>query len=151
MPLGMEVGLGPADFLLDVDPAPPRQKKGQSTPKFSAHVYCGQKAVCIKMPLGMEVGLSPGHIVLDGDLATPTPPEKGGTAPSQFSAHIYCGQTAGRIKMPHSTDASLGPGDVVLDGDPPQRGGHSPCPNFRPMSIVAQRIMMYAAYNSSAV
>jgi len=29
MPLGMEVGLSPADFVLDGDPAP----------KFSAHVY----------------------------------------------------------------------------------------------------------------
>jgi len=31
MPLGMQVDLGPGDFLLNVDPAPP--------PKFSAHVY----------------------------------------------------------------------------------------------------------------
>ena len=138
MPLGMEVGLGPADFLLDVDPAPPRQKKGQSTPKFSAHVYCGQKAVCIKMPLGMEVGLSPGHIVLDGDLATPTPPEKGGTAPSQFSAHIYCGQTAVCIRIPLGVEVGLSPGDIVLDGDPapPPLKGHSS--NFRPMSVEAK-------------
>ena len=26
MPLGMEVGLDPGDFVLDGDPAPPRQK-----------------------------------------------------------------------------------------------------------------------------
>jgi len=26
MPLGVEVGLGPGDFVLDVDPAPPPQK-----------------------------------------------------------------------------------------------------------------------------
>jgi len=31
MPLGMEVGLSPGDFVLDADPAPP--------PKFLAHVY----------------------------------------------------------------------------------------------------------------
>jgi len=59
MPLGMEVGRGPGDFVLDGDPAPP--------PQFSAHVYCGQTAGGIKMALGMEVGLGPGHIVLDGD------------------------------------------------------------------------------------
>ena len=53
MPLGIEVGLGPGDFVLDGDPAPP-QKKGQS-PQFSAHVYCGETAGWIKMPLGMEV------------------------------------------------------------------------------------------------
>ena len=32
--------------------------------QFSAHVYCGQTAVCIRMPLGMEVGLVHGHIVI---------------------------------------------------------------------------------------
>jgi len=81
MPLGMEVGLGPGDFVLDVDPAVPPQKWwGPSpSPQFSAHFYCGQTAACIKMPLGMEVGLSPGDFVLDGD---PAPPPK-------FSAHVY--------------------------------------------------------------
>ena len=37
MPLDMEEGLGPGDFVLDGDPAP-------SSPKFSAHVHCGQTA-----------------------------------------------------------------------------------------------------------
>jgi len=36
MPLGMEVGLDPGDFVLDGDPNPPQQK-GAS--KFLAHVY----------------------------------------------------------------------------------------------------------------
>ena len=52
MSLGMEVGLGPSDIVLDRDPAP-LPKKGAETPKFSAHVYCGQMAVWIKMALGM--------------------------------------------------------------------------------------------------
>jgi len=43
-------------------------KKGHS-PQFSAHVYCGQTAVCSRMPLGTEVDLSLGDIVLDGDPA----------------------------------------------------------------------------------
>ena len=33
MPLGMEVGLGPGDFVLDGDPAPP-SKKGTAPPNF---------------------------------------------------------------------------------------------------------------------
>ena len=66
MPLGMEVGLGPGDFVLDGDPAPP-PLKGAEPPKFSAHAYCGQMAGWIKMVLGMEVCLSPGDFVLDGD------------------------------------------------------------------------------------
>jgi len=63
MTLGMEVGLGPGDFVLDGDPAP-LPNKGRSPHKFfSAHFYCGQTAGCIKMPIGMEVGLSPGVFV----------------------------------------------------------------------------------------
>jgi len=40
MSLGMEVGLGPGDFVLDGDPASPPQKGPRSRlpPKFSAHV-----------------------------------------------------------------------------------------------------------------
>jgi len=48
-------------------PSPPLPKG--PPPKFSAHVYCGQPAVWIKMTLGMEVGLSPGDFVLDRDPA----------------------------------------------------------------------------------
>jgi len=65
MPLGMEVGFGPGDVVLDGEPAPP-PKEGRS-PQFLAHVYCGQTDGWIKMALGTEVGLGPGHIVLDGD------------------------------------------------------------------------------------
>jgi len=60
MPRGMEVGLGPGHIVLDGDPALP--KKGTHT-QFSAHVYCGQTAVCIRIPLGTKVGLSLGDIV----------------------------------------------------------------------------------------
>jgi len=70
MPFGMEVGLGPGDFVLDGDPAPlPSPQKGGQRPQFSTHVDCGQKAARIKMKLGMEVGLGSGHIVLAGDPA----------------------------------------------------------------------------------
>jgi len=103
MPLGIEVGLSPGDFVLGGDPAP-CQKGG---PKFSAHVYCGKTAGWIKMALGMEVGLglSPGDFVLDGD---PAPlPKHRGRAPSQFSAHVYSGQTVVCIKMPFVTEVGL--------------------------------------------
>jgi len=40
MPLGIEVGLMPGDFVFDGDPAL-SVKRGQS-PEFLAHVYCGQ-------------------------------------------------------------------------------------------------------------
>ena len=78
MPLGIELGLGPGDFVLDGDPAPPPQKGGRAPQKFSAHVYCDQTAGWMKLVLGM-VGLSPGEFVLDGD---PAPFPKSGRAPS---------------------------------------------------------------------
>jgi len=65
----LEVGLGPGDFVLDGDPAPPPQKGGRA-PKFSAHVYCAKTAGWIKMVLGMEAGLRPGDCVRWG----PSPP-----------------------------------------------------------------------------
>jgi len=61
MPLGMEVGLGPGDFVLDGYPAP-LPKMGRSPQIFGPCliVYCGQMAERIKMAVGMEVGLNPG-------------------------------------------------------------------------------------------
>jgi len=137
MSLGMEVGLGPGDFVFDGDHATP-SPKGSGAPKFSAHVYCGQTAGWMKLVLGMEVGLSPGDFVLDGD---PAPlPKRGRNPRSQFSAHFYCGQTAGCIKMPFGIDVGFSPGNFVLDGDPvptfPKRE-RSPlifCPCFLPYS-----------------
>jgi len=88
MPLGMEVGIDPSDFVLDGDSAPFPKKGGE--PQFSAHVYCDQTAGWMKTPLGTEVDLGPCHIVLDGD---PAPPQKGHSSPLSplFSAHVYCG------------------------------------------------------------
>ena len=70
MPLGMDVGLSPGDFVLDVDPVPLPKKGVEPPPQFLAHFYCGQTVECIQMPLGMDVGLSPGNFVLDGDPAS---------------------------------------------------------------------------------
>jgi len=68
MPLGMEVGLSPGDWVLDGDRGPPPKKGAEPHPQFSVHVYCDQTAGWMIMALGMEVGLGPGKkIVLDGD------------------------------------------------------------------------------------
>ena len=66
--------------------------KGVHTPKFLAHVYCGQTARWMKLVLGTEVGLSPGDFVLYGNPVTF--PQKGAEPPPQFSALFYCSQTA---------------------------------------------------------
>ena len=53
----------------------PSPKRGRS-PRFSAHICCGQMAARIKMPLGREIGLSPSDTALDGN---PAPLPKKGT------------------------------------------------------------------------
>ena len=91
MSLGMEVGLGANDILLDWEPAAP--KRGHNRPTFRP-MHCGQTARWIMMPLGTEVGLGPGHTVLDGD---PALPRKGRQQPPpHFSAYVY-GQTAAHL------------------------------------------------------
>jgi len=67
MALGVEVGLGTGHIMLDGDPDPLLTKGAAPPPQFSAHFYCGQPSVCIKMPLGMKVGFNPGDFVLDGE------------------------------------------------------------------------------------
>jgi len=48
--LGMELRLGPGDFVLDGDPALSSPKGGAApNPKFLAHVYCGQTAGWMKL------------------------------------------------------------------------------------------------------
>ena len=59
-------------------PPPPKER---TAPQFSAHLDCGQMAVCIRIPLGMEVGLGPGDFVFDG---YPAPPEKKAQPPPNF-------------------------------------------------------------------
>ena len=53
---------------------------------------------------------------------------------------VHRGQTVGRIKMKLGKQVGLGPGHNVLDGDPafPPPKGHSPPPNFRPISVAAK-------------
>jgi len=65
MALGMEIDLGPGDFVFDGDPATPRTESTFTATQFLAHVYCGQMAGWTKTPHGTEVDLGPGHIVLD--------------------------------------------------------------------------------------
>jgi len=61
MPLGVEVGLGPGDFVFDENPAPPI-KKGTAPTQFLAHVYCDQTPGWTKMLLGTEINLGPGDV-----------------------------------------------------------------------------------------
>jgi len=132
MSLGMAIGLGPGDFVLDGNTAPPPQKEEA---KFSTHV-CGQTAGWIKMTLGTDVGLRAGDFVLDGDSAPL--PKNGGNPSPQFSARLL------RPNGCMDQDATLYGGrprglrDIVLDGDRARKG--SWVPSFWPMSVVAKRL-----------
>ena len=122
----------PWGLCVRLDPAPLSKRGGGQSPQFSAHVYCGQTAVCIKMPLGMEVGLGPGDIVLDG--AQLPVPKMGTEPPPQFVAHMYCGQTAGWIKMAHGNGGRprLMRHCVRWGPSPSPKRGWSPPPIFGP-------------------
>ena len=145
MSLGMELGLGPGDLVLDADSASPPQKGAGAPPQKKI-------GLCLLWPNGWMDEDGTWHGWHGG---RPQPrricvrwghsplPQKGAEPPPQFSAHFYCGQTAGCIKMPLDMDVGLSPGDFVLDGDPvrpPQKGGGSRPPNCRPMFIVAKRL-----------
>ena len=118
MPLRMEVGLSPGDFVLDRD-----------TPQkiFSAHVYCGRMAGWIKMELGMEVDLRPGDCVRWG----PSPLPKRGAALPNFRP---------RLLWPNGCmdqDATWYGGSRLPTRHCVRCGPRYPQKPLRPMSIVA--------------
>ena len=55
---------------------------------------------------------------------------------------VYCGQTVGWIKMKLLMEVGLGPDHTVRWGTspPPKKRGHCSPHNFRPMSVVANRL-----------
>jgi len=106
MKLGVQVGLGPGNIVLDWNPAPP-PPKGHSGPYLlRPNGFMDQDATWYgarPQPRRLCVRWGPRS----------TLPRKGGRAPPQFSAHFYCGQTAGCIKMPLGMVVGLSPGDIV--------------------------------------
>jgi len=120
MSLGMEVGLGPGDFVFDENTAPQRKS-------HSPRPIVGP---CLLRPNGLIDQLD---ATWYGGKPLPrrrcvrwvAAPPKRGTA-LQFSVHVYCGKTAGWMKTPLGTEVDLGPGHIVLEGDPAaSRNGHS--------------------------
>ena len=136
MPLGMEVGLSPGDFVLDGDPASP-PLKGHN-PQFLSSLRCGQTTAWMKTPLGTEIDLRLGHIVLDGEPASL--PKKGSRppifGPFLLSSNGMMHQDAtwyGGRPQPRQLCVRLRPSF-------PSFKGAQPPPNFRPMSVVAKRL-----------
>jgi len=79
MPLGMEVGLGPATMCSMGTQLPPEKGHTHSHPIFGpCQLWPNGWSGWMKTPLGTEVDLGPGHIVFDG---VPAPSERGTAAP----------------------------------------------------------------------
>jgi len=127
---------------LDGDPAVPPPKRGLS-PKFSAHVCCGQTvAGWTNMPLDTIVGLGLGNIVLDAD---PAPPPRGTASP--ISAHVLWWPNGSMDQdltwyetrprpMPHCVRLHGDPAPLPIGAQPPIFG---PCllwPNGRPSQLL---------------
>jgi len=138
MSLGMELCLGPGDFVSDEDPARHPKRGGGRSPQFSVHVYCGQTAGWMKLVLGTQVGLSPGDFVLDGD---PAPSPKRGRSPSPiFGTFLLwtngwvdeAGTLHAARPQPRRFCVRWGP-------SPFPKMGRGPLPNFWPISIMAKR------------
>jgi len=139
MPLGMEVGLGPGDFVFHGDLATPR-KKGTPT----NHPIFG---LCLLWPSGS----------MDQDATwyggKPRPRRRcvrWGRSSTLIGAqppvYVYCEQTAGWMKTPLGTDVDLSPGHIVLDGNPalPPKGHSSP-PLFGPCLLWPQSPILVTA------
>jgi len=135
MPLRMEVGLNPGDFVLHGDPAP--SQKRRNPPIFGPSLLWPNG--CMDQDATWFGGRSRPtlHCVKWGHSS---PPLKGHSP--QFSANARCGQTPGWTTMPLGMEVGLGPGDFVFDGDParPRKKAHPHLPNFWPTSIVAKRL-----------
>jgi len=82
MPLGMDVGLSPGDFVLDGDPVFPNKGGTAPLPIFGPFRLC-PNGWMHQDATGYGGRPQPGEFVLDGDPA-PSPKRGGGGAPSLF-------------------------------------------------------------------
>jgi len=84
MPLGVEVGLSPFDFVFDGYPANSGKRAHTPHPIFGPCLLWPNG--WMKTPLGTEVDLGRGHIVLD---VVPAVRKRGTTAHPPLFAHVY--------------------------------------------------------------
>jgi len=83
IPLGMEVGIGPGDFVLDGDPAP-LSKKGAQQPNFRSMSIVAKRLHGSRWHLAWRCAR----------WGPSSPAQKRGQSHPQFLVHFYCGQTA---------------------------------------------------------
>jgi len=113
IPLGMELGLNPGDFVLDGDPALPSPKRGGAQPPIFGPRLLWPNG-CMDQDATWYAGRPRTRHCVRWVPSSPSP--KG--ARPQFSANVCCGQTAGWTKMPLGMEVGLILDDFVFDGDP---------------------------------
>jgi len=113
MPLGIELGLGSGDFVLDGDPAAP-SPKGHRPPIFGPYLL--RPNGCMNQDVTWYGARPrPRRLCVRWNPVAPSP--KGGRTP-KFSVRVYCDQTAEWMKLILGMVVGLSPGEFVLDGDP---------------------------------
>ena len=127
MPLDMEEGLGPSDFVLDGDAALPAQNGGGAPlPNFRPMRIIAKRLDGSRSYLAWRYRPQPRRPY--GVRWGPSLSPKRGQSPLPNFWQISIVQTAGCTKMPLGMELGLSPADFVLDGDtaPSPKRGRSP-------------------------
>ena len=117
----------PAQATLCQMGSQPLPKKGAEPPQFSAHVYCGQTARCIKMPLCMEVGSAQATLCQMGRSSP-----KRGTAPVFGSCLLWRNGWMDENATWYGSTPWPRPHCVRWGPSSPRKGHSSPPPLFGP-------------------
>jgi len=125
IPLGMEVGFGPGDFVLDGTQLPSLKRGGTPSPIFAPSPLWPNDWMDQYGTWHRGGPWSRPHCARWGPSY---PPQKRTEPPPQFSAHFYCGHTVGCTKMPLGMEVGLSPGDCVRwePSHHPRKGGGAP-------------------------
>jgi len=165
MPLGMEVGLDPGDFVFDGDPATPRKSAHPPHPIFGPcllwpngwmdldAIWYGDKhrsrRCCVRwarwtynawyVTYCMPIKVRPRQHGMKLVVVHPSrsSPLKGAQH-SQFSVHVCCGQTAEDTTC-YGNRPRPRPHCIRWGPSSPVKEAQQPSPSFWPMSVVASR------------
>jgi len=141
MKLGVQVGLGPGQIVLDGHPVLP-PKGAPPHPIFDPYLL--RPNGCMDQDATWYGARPQPRQLCVRWGSRSTLPKKEAEPPPQFSAHFYCGQTAACIAMPLGMYVGLSRGDFVLDGD------LAPL-HFRPMFIIVILISLKTLHNAQSL
>jgi len=139
MPLGINAGLSPCDFVLDGDPAP--SPKGAELPIFCPPLLWPNG--CMDQD-ATSYGGRPRPMRLCVRCLPSYPEKKGHSHPTQFWPIVNCGQTARWMKTPLWYGSRPRPKKkIAIDGIPALRETGTAATFFPPMSMAAVTHLSY--------